>query len=389
MKKRRKLAHLAPSGRKSHRTVGAHAATRESDGSVSSGEIRKRSRRGGRRGTGLHIALIAAMSILVLLGCAVFFTLNHFYSKLNVEMPEKDASGQVSVERVDASALNAETNRDYTDSDVTNILLIGVDNDYLQGMSERGNADGLILASINKNTKQIVLTSIMRDVCVSVQDSFKAKITTVYQHSGTQTLLSTIETSLKIPIDGYVLVNYLNIIDIIDAMGGLTLDLSVDEIYWMESKIKNLTLLTGAAYEDNMINTDEAGTLHLNGLQTAAYLRVRYAGNGDYERTERARRVIMLLKDKAMAMNLAQLNKLTDTVLPLITTDLSRTKLISLLVNAVNILKYETVSIRIPAEGTYEESEDGSFMLLADFEANSQYLYSAVYDGVVENSVGQ
>lgn len=296
----------------------------------------------------------------------------------------QDEPGYEPRSRVSTSKLEEETGWDYTGKDVTNILLIGVDNDYAAGMKDRGNSAGLIIASINKDTRQIILSSIMRDTCVSSPEGYKSKITLVYHESGTQVLIQTIEDNFKIPIDGYVLVNYFNVIDIVDAVGGLDLTLTDSEIYWMDSKIKNLCELTGKSYEENRLLVEDAGLLHLNGLQTAAYLRIRYAGNGDYERTSRARTVLSLLKDEVLGMSVVELNSFSSTVLPMITTDISKTTLLSLAMDALSLSKYETVSIRLPADGAFRESQDGNAMLIPDLEKNSSYLHSAIYEGYIE-----
>lgn len=338
-----------------------------------------------KRGRGARNAAIIILCVFALLVGGVYYTINHYYSKLNFGYAAEDASGKKVQDTVNAASLEQETGRSYTGKKVTNILLIGVDNDYAEGMDDRGNADGLIIVSINQDTKQIVLSSILRDTRVAVAEGYKTKITLVYHESGTQALIDTIESNLKIPIDGYALVNYLSLIDIVDAVGGLDLELTGSEIYWMDSKINNLCKLTGKSYDENKLTIDQEGKLHLNGLQTAAYLRIRYAGNGDYDRTARAREVLMMLKDKALGMGIMELNGIANAVLPQITTDISMSTLLSMAMNAASYAKYDTVSIRIPADGTFTESQDGNAMIIADFDKNSDYLYKAVYEGTIED----
>ena len=138
--------------------------------------------------------------------------------------------------------------------------------------------------------------------------------------------------------------------------------------------------MRGEAYEDNRIRQVEGGEMTLNGLQTAAYLRVRYAGNADFERTERARSVLMALRGKVKDMGLSELRKLTDTVLPCITTDMSPGMLLSLGIKAPLLSKYEVISERIPVDGSFWFSEEsyGSFVDI-DFDLNCEHLKNVIY----------
>ena len=315
--------------------------------------------------------LLLILFILVVIAAAgLYIAVTHYVSKLNFE----DTSGEDSFSIVGSLADDA--------TGVKNILLIGVDNDYAPGMDELGNADGLMIASINPKTRQVVLTSLMRDIRVQIPDSYKTKLTLSYHYGGTQQLIDTIEYNFGVPIDNYVLVNYISVVNIVDAVGGLTMDVTADELYWMDDKVRSVCELVGASYEDNMLSTDQAGELELNGIQTAAYLRIRYAGNNDFDRTERARRVVLGLKDKAAAMSLTELDSLANTVLPYITTDLTQTDIISLLLRFPALIKYDMLSDRIPIEGSYwlTNDENGAFVDI-DYDANKEHLQSSIYGG--------
>ena len=79
------------------------------------------------------------------------------------------------------------------------------------------------------------------------------------------------------------------------------------------------------------------------------------------------------------------INGIANAVLPQITTDISMSTLLSMAMNAASYAKYDTVSIRIPADGTFTESQDGNAMIIADFTKNADYLYKAVYEGTIED----
>ena len=355
---------------------------------------------GGKKKRVIRIVLLALLAVILLACLTVYFLFTHYISKLNyVERDGSTAIGAISSELEETGGdgisqeekdsidqqlldnLEAGTDWDYDSKNVTNILFIGVDNDNTPGMNDLGNADGLVIASINKNTKQIVLTSLMRDIYISIPDAYNTKITNVYHVGGTELLIDTIEANFGIPIDNYILVNYINVVDIVDAFGGLTLDVSESELYYMEEKIRNINTLVGQSADANMLSTTQAGEINLNGVQTAAYLRIRMAGNNDFERTERARRVLLGLKDKAAGMSFLELNNMANTVLPCITTDLTQGEIFSLLLNSTQYMKYEMVSSRIPIDDSFYFADMGGSMLVIDYSVNKEYLYNTIYQG--------
>lgn len=336
----------------------------------------------------VHPAVWVTVVLLIVLMGGSYLGFRYFYSRLNVSHWE-NIVGTWQGEKADTDVgddLPAGENWDYDVSDVTNILLIGVDNDNLEGLEDRGNADGLMILSVNKSTKQVVLSSLMRDVKVSVPGAgYKTKLTLVYHYEGLGTLIDTIEQNFDIPIDNYVMVNYLSVVDVVDAMGGIELEVNSDELYWMKPKIINLNELLGQDADANLIDPSQAGTLTLNGIQTAAFLRIRYAGDGDFDRTGRARTVLMALADKAKELNVVEIFSLADRVLPQITTDLSQSGALSLLLNMPKYLGYDMVSNRIPIDDSwyFENSNNGSFVII-DLPVNREFLYRSIYEGANE-----
>lgn len=347
------------------------------------------------------------LAVLLLIAGAAWLGFHHYTSKLNYVALEDTAPVIVTAEPEETPPVSEEERAQMEEADrklqanletpaeapengpeVMNILLIGVDNHLQSTMDMLGNADGQVILSINRNTKEIVMTSIMRDLYVSIPNAHNTKITYAYHVGGTATLIDTIKANLGVSIDNYILVNYINVTDIVDALGGVDLELSSSEIYYMRGKIDNICRLLSLNPADYYIRENQTGMYHLNGVQTAAYLRVRSAEingvNNDYGRTERARKVLSLLMDKARGMKLSELNAMADKVLPCITTDLSQSQLLELVVKVPQYLKYNVVSQRIPVDGSFYGANFYGSVLVMDPDVNRRFLQQSIYEGIHE-----
>jgi len=312
----------------------------------------------------LWVAGIVLLILLVFVG--VFF---YYTSKLDIKVLDSgDDKGYFSLLK-DTEG----------DDEVTNILLIGADNDVGSGMDSLGNADGLVIVSINNENKQITLTSLMRDIRVLKSNGYATKLTIAYHEGGPELLIECIESNLEIDIDNYVLLTYPDIVKIIDAAGGVEMELYEEEIYHMREKIEAVSKTVGEYWEPHMIPLDQVGVNKLNGIQAAAFMRVRMAGNGDYERTERARRVLLGLKDNVDRMNLVELAGFADVVLPCITTDITQDDIARHIVRLNKYMAYDFVSNRIPVDGSFSYSNDMNGYTIIKYDINRDHFYETVY----------
>ena len=235
------------------------------------------------------------------------------------------------------------------DRNVMNILLIGYDS---RDSDSRGRSDTNILISVNQETKEITMTSIMRDCYVSIPGYGNNRINAAYAYGGGTLLSETVEKNFQISMDNFVAVNFYAFMDIIDMIGGVEIEVSDEEAEVMNGYISELNRLEGSEEAKDQLN--KGGTLHLNGKQTLAYTRVRYVGNADFERTERQRTVLEKVFEKAKQMNLLELNDLLNRLLPEVSTDMSEKEVLFLLLKGPAYLQYDLKSLRIPADGTYE-----------------------------------
>lgn len=265
-----------------------------------------------------------------------------------------------------------------------NILLVGVDNQDKNNMEVRGNADGIIIATINPETRELIFTSFMRDTRVRVRDSTYDKLTNVYHTGGIELLSETLEQNFEVPIDYYAIFNYVDIADIVDAIGGVEVELTSTEIMFMESKIASVSWLTGSDYKENVIDPDQVGPTTLNGVQAAAYARIRPSEGGyDAGRTERGQEIITAIMSKALQLGTSDMLQFASVFYEKIETDVPDDVFLELGLNASELRRYTKISDRIPLDGAYESSSTGSgYYAIPDFEVNNKHLHDSIYNGI-------
>uniref|UniRef100_I5ASN6 Cell envelope-related function transcriptional attenuator common domain n=1 Tax=Eubacterium cellulosolvens (strain ATCC 43171 / JCM 9499 / 6) TaxID=633697 RepID=I5ASN6_EUBC6 len=298
----------------------------------------------------------------------------------SAETFDRNSSNEDTIDADDVN-LNGDQIRMMEDDDVKNILLIG--QDRREG-EERQRSDSMILCSINTKTKKIVLTSFMRDLYVQIPGYSNNRINSVYMFGGMKLLDKVIENNFGIKIDGNVEVDFDGFINALTVVGNLDVALTAEEAWY----------LNGGNWSDQ--GTDSTGwNLHegVNALtpdQALAYTRIRYIGNGDWERTERQRRIVTAAFDKMMNTgNVATMLKLAREVMPYFTTDMTSADILSYIKTiAVNRITHISGE-RIPVEGYYKaETVDGMDVLIPDLAVNSQLLQSYIYGSVIKKQGG-
>jgi LCP family protein required for cell wall assembly len=261
------------------------------------------------------------------------------------------------------------------DEDVFNVLLIGGDSRKAGGS---GRSDTMIMVSINKNSKTITATSFLRDIYLQIPGRKNNRINAAYACGGADLLMETVEQNFKIQTDRFAAIDFYAFMDVIDVLGGVTLDVTVEDIPVINNYIKGLNRLTEQEEETDCLT--EAGTLLLNGKQALGYARNRYVGNGDFERTARQRRVLEQIFEKVKKLNLVKLKGLLDIVLPQITTNLSEGEIFSLILALPKYINYDIEQWSIPVSGSYTNMRiRGMAVLGIDFEENIEELHSRIY----------
>lgn len=207
-------------------------------------------------------------------------------------------------------------------ADITNIALFGVDTRDVS--SDSGRSDALMILSVNRTDNQIKLISIARDSYVAVDGYGMDKITHAYAYGGPELAIRTINQNFNMDIQEFVTVNFAQLANIIDYVGGVYVNVDEDERQVLNDYIPELQSL-GISAEP----VEQAGYQLLTGGQAVAYSRDRYTGS-DMDRTERQREVLNSLFDSVSQMDLTKLPGLASMVLSQCTTSLSVDEMLDL-----------------------------------------------------------
>ncbi len=263
-------------------------------------------------------------------------------------------------------------------NDVMNILLIGID---ARDRNSYSRSDTMILLSINTKTKKVIMTSFLRDILVKIPDRGFDRFSHTFAYGGPQLLIKTFKANFNIEIQHYAYINFFSFVDIVDALGGLDVTMTANEVSIMNFYLLEINELYGRPVgTDNLPAVD--GTYHLNGKQALGYARNRYSGGDDWGRTQRQQNLMKLMMEKVKKLSLSQIDNLLETVLPLITTNMQKSELKSLVNKSLTYLGYERVSQSIPirtGNAFQYATFEGMDILNINYKENCDEIYRMIY----------
>lgn len=311
---------------------------------------RRRRRRGGCLGR-LLFRLIALLLILAAISSAVLYLL------------------PVSLFMVEPEADLALTND--LPSQPMNVLVLGVD--VLNHGSQR--SDTMMIASIDCGT--LKLTSIQRDTVAQIDGHGQTKINAAYAYGGAELAMRTVNQTFGMNIMRYVVVDFTVLVRLVDALGGIELDITEAERQQINRNVASSGAVFGPlGYHPTELLDSGEGT-HLDGLQALGYARIRKI-DSDFARTSRQRAVIdaMLREFKSAAWNPVVLARFVAAGFNGMETNLSAVELVSLAEKA--LLAGELEQLRLPLDGTF--SDDGSSLKINNLDKNLRTLREFIYD---------
>lgn len=292
----------------------------------------------------------------------------------------------------------------FADEDVLNILLIGTDerteavNDadaftqlnQLDGteatteFSDDARADAMILVSLDLRDHTIRLVSIERATGVPILlDGFEGQydwITHTFRYGGPKLTMDTVEDCFNVEVDHYVRVNFNSFVQIVDAVGGVDI-----EITDLEAKALNWEVPSNSML---IVDKVEPGLNHFDGYTALQYARLRQI-DSDWKRIERQRTVITAVLDSVKNASVAELDGLLNTVLPLVQTNFTKTEIAALLIQLPGFLGAEVEQLSMPLQGTYgvRTGMDDRLMYDPDWAVNIEAMQNFLYHGQTAEEV--
>ncbi len=335
-------------------------------------------------------SIVGVLAVLCLVG---YLIINGYLSKIHYASgtqsiassiaPEKDGTGSDSPQStIDAANSQIEENLKNNstplmyDQDVYNVLLIGSDTRAKGGT---GRSDSMILLSINKKTQKIVETSLLRDIYVGIPGVSEGdRLNAAYAYGGADLLMKTVEQNFKIKVDKYAAVDFFSFMDIIDHVGGVTINISDAEVKVANDAIHEINRLKGLPANDGIYT--KSGQQTVTGKQALGYARIRYVGNADWGRTDRQRTVLNQVFGKIKGMNVSQMNDLLNNLLPEVTTNIGKGELFSMILSVPTYSKYQIDSWSVPQPGSYSSARiRGMDVLNIDFDKSVQQMKTRIY----------
>ena len=273
---------------------------------------------------------------------AFFDTLNHVQRDYDTVL-----------ENVDLSWIKVNS-----DDDIVNILVVGNDYRKEKNYTASGLTDTMIIATMDLKHGTLKMASLMRDNYVDIPGYGYNKLNAANSFGGIELLYKTIATNFNIELDGYVEVGFKAFTDVVDAVGGVELELTESEAEYLNT--------TNYIRKKDSRNV-KVGKQTLNGAQALGYCRIRKKGititglRDDYGRTWRQRTVIKAVFDKVKSLPMTEWLNIANKLLGNIKTDLTNDKIIDYVTDCVRLGTTEIHQLQVPLEGYYRSSYPGEF----------------------------
>lgn len=348
----------------SRRGAAQTAATSVGVGKRSGGSMPRRARDNTRKRTRRRI-----ITMIVAECFALVFIFGYAYVSRLLNKVNRPEINMEEVQNQDLDVVTREKLKGYW-----TIAVFGVDARD-KAINSGTNSDVNIICNINLETGEIKLVSLFRDTYLNIsKEGSYNKFNQAYFVGGPEQAMSAMNRNLDLNISDYITFNWKAVADAINILGGVDIELSNAEFYYINSFITETVKVTGIGSQ----HLSHAGMNHLDGVQAVAYGRLRLMDT-DFARTERQRKVIKQTFEKAKQADFETLNRVLGTVFPQISTSLW---VDDIYVSLKNINKYHLGdSMGFPAaRGDVNIPKKGACVIPQTLETNVVKLHEFLFD---------
>lgn len=359
-------------------------------------------------GKGKKAVLITVGVVVVLVAAGLWYVFGYLLKDLTIEPITKDP---VKLGWEPASGASAQDDFQVVlDDSVKNIAMFGVDD---RGGTFEGRSDVIMILTVDNKHGKIKMTSIARDTCVNIADYGDDKLTHAYFYGGPELAINTLNRNFHLRMEDFVTVNFAKMAEIIDACGGVELELTAAEVQQINVNLWSLLVDVEEQIEDDKYSGDyksrddyakitredmmpniygelnvdsdvedyEDGTYLLNGNQAVAYGRIRYLEGGDDVRMERQQNVLKALINRVRGKSKLEYPEMIRKIMPMCKTSLDFEDIMGMLPIMFTNFTIETMTLPSEVEnpnGGYIRSD--CWVYLYDLEAASKHISQFVYE---------
>ena len=262
---------------------------------------------------------------------------------------------------------NLDDSKKWYSSEVFNVVLFGYD--YGSKNYPHGRSDAMIVLSLNKTAKKVKIISLSRTAYAAIPGYPNTRLSHAHGYGGPDLAIRAIEKNYKFRIDRFAACSFDGFKQIIDALGGVSIQLS-------DAEAKVL--------REHFSGFKGAGSYNLNGEQALLYARTRKIDT-DRERTGRQRKILISLAAKARAIPLTDYPRLLEKILPLVSTDFTKTELLTQMASVPTYLGWNFEQHLIPAKPYKLVLRDNFEVILMNWPYEVDYLHEIMYENVIPN----
>lgn len=326
-----------------------------------------KNKKGKKKKKSLGFKIGVTLLILLVLSVTIISTI--FFNTVN-------KLNRVELDNANLGIAEPEELEEYDNYDkITNIALFGID---AEGTGDVGRSDSIMIVTIDPIHDKLKITSLMRDTYVNIDGYGYDKLNHAYAYGGPELAIKTINKNFGLNIKNFATVNFSTLPQIIDLVGGIEINITEEELPYLNAVIES----SHTSYGMPLDFIDYSGIQTLNGAQALAYTRNRSTCGGDFERTQRQRTVIEALFKKGLATPVSSYPSILSNVLPLITTNMSSSNILSFAKNVIGLGNGILEQERFPRD-EYSQggiAEDGVWYLMYDEEPTRQQIRDYIFD---------
>ena len=294
---------------------------------------------------------------------------------------------QTGIDESDASRIKEQVEREteaaateINGSDMVNILVACADS---TGSATYAPCDAIALVSFNKNTKRLTTVSLLPDLYADMGESGPVRLGDVTLYGGMPALVSAVEQTYSIPVEGYACTDYRGMIEIIDRVGGVEVDITEAEMTMANSYIEDMEEAYGEEKGSHQIRM--TGDVHLDGYQATALARINETGEVDYSKAARQREILNCIAGAYDKAGLGEKTAIMREILPYVTHNIPESMVFGNLSVLTGASKYAKAGLSLPLNGHY--TMEGT-LAVPNFAETLPILKQILSDANAERALG-